>query len=537
MPISYLLAQEPIWVLIDLNGEVAGGGYIKTMRSLNKDQQKATFVDPDGKEPWPNPIVFDLNGTHRPIYFEFDSDNPNDTYFLEAYNAQNNLLWSVDKFFPGGSGGGGDTTTFISLQNYITNNQFIDHIDDTTNPVGVTNLVIAPSNHKGFTPALINPVVGNNGVVGPDIRFVKNNTAAADQITFPLFDMASFPLTGDVTPVDYVRYQNTTPTGPIGETYKAFQFPITQKVKNLSQQDMTFTIWAAVTATPVAIQPYIRQYFGSAPTASSEVLTTIGAPITLSTTWTQYVVPFTVPDVSTDSLGTPGEQTDDDAVYIQIGMPLNTQCDILFTKPGLFLGDVNPESIDFESYDQINAVNSTPRTADVRVSLSPSPPKGWVAMNDTTIGNIGSGANGRANQDTFQLYSTLYTAISNTYAPVSTGRTPPGNDMASAITDFLAGKTLALPLSLGRTLAGAGAGAGLTATVLGQNEGVETITLTGANMPMGVPFNSAGSGAATAATPGAINVPANNSNSYAQGSGTAFSIIQPTSFMNVFIKL
>lgn len=531
MSLSFLLAPIPKWVLLNNEGTAAGGAKLYTYRSLNKIQQKPVFQDPGGTEPWTNPILFDLNGVQGPFYWEVDSNDLGETYYLEAYDSEDNLLWTVDNYFPPGSGGGGgDVTTYIPITNYITNNVFIDNIPDTANPVGSTNLVIAPSNHKGFTPALINPVVTSYGVVGPDIRFVKNNTAATDQITFPLFPLASAPLTGDTTPVNYVRYQCTN--SPAGETYKSFQFPICQKVKNLSNQVMTFQLWAAVTATPVTLTIYTLQYYGSGTAATAPVQTTIGT-ITLTTTWTAYPFSFTVPDVSGNSIGTVGQQTDDDALYIQIGMPLGAPCDVLFTKPALYLGNIDPD-LDFESYDQINSINSTFRTGDIKTSLISSPPLGWVAMNDGSIGNVGSGATNRANADTFQLYKTIWDGVLDAWAPVSTGRG------ASAIADFVANKTLTLPLSLGRALSGAGAGAGLPSYALGQNTGAvsTSVTLVAANLPPhSHTYNGQGGINGFGFAQGTNTVSLNSGNG--PGTSTPFSVatVPPSSFFNVFIKL
>lgn len=534
MALSYLLAPTPRWVILDTNGGAAGGAKLYTYRSLNKTEKKAVYQDPGGTNAWTNPILFDLNGTQGPFYWEVDSDDLDETYYLEAYDSDNNLLWTQDDYSPPGSGGGGNVTTYIPIVNYITNNQFINHIDDTANPVGTTNLVIAPSNHKGFTPALLVPVVATYGVVGPDIRFIKNNAAATDQITFPVFPLASSPLTGDVTPVDYIRYQCTN--SPVGETYKNFQFPITQKVKNLANQAMTFGVWAAVTATPVTLSIYIRQYFGSGTAASPDTRTLIGT-ITLSTTWTWYPITFSIPSVAGKSLGTPGQQTNDDASYIQIEMPLGVPCDVLFTKPALFLGNVDPD-LEFDSYDQIDSINSTPRTGDVKSSYLAFAPPGWVSMNDGSIGNVGSGATNRANQDTFQLYKTIWDSVLDPYAPVSTGRG------ASAIADFIAGKTLTLPRALGRVMAEAGNGAGLTPTLLGQWSGAEAnaITLIAANLPphshtyqfnnnSGVP----GFGYANGTFRQTIGVSTGDGPGVSQP--FAVPTMQPATYMNFFIKL
>ena len=539
MTISYLLAPTPKWVIIDNSGGVAGGAKLYTYRSLNKTEKKTVYQDPAGTIPWTNPILFDLNGTQGPFYWAVDSDDLADTYYLEAYDAQNNLLWTVDDFYPPGSGGGGIVTSYIPIVNYITNNQFINHIDDIAGSILpnlslATNLVIAPSNHKGFTPATSVPVVGTNGTLGPDIRFVKSNTNAADNIFFPLFPLASYPLTGDVTPVDYVRYQCTN--SPAGETYKSFQFPITQKVKNLSNQSMTFGFWAAVAATPADINIYVRQYFGSGTAASAEVRTLIGTA-SLTTTWTWFPFNFAIPSVAGKSLGTPGQTTNDDALYIQIEMPLGIPCDIYFIKPALFLGDIDPE-LEFDSYDQIDSINTTPRTGDVRPGYLITAPGGWVPMNDGSIGNVGSGATTRANQDTFQLYKTVYDAVINTWAPVSGGRT------GSATNDFIAGKTLTLPRALGRVLAEAGAGAGLTATALGLWSGAEAYatTLVAANLPPHshtYTFTTVGAGFGFGFAQGTNLTTGAGNTGNGPGTSTAFatSAMQPGTYMNFYIKL
>lgn len=539
--ITYSLAPEPVWYIVNLDGTPSGGAQLFTKHSLNKDADYPTYTDGTGSEEWPNPIIFDLNGTHKPIYFASDSADLTDTYYLRVLDKNGNLIWDADNFFPGGSGGGGgDVTTFTSIKNYIANNQIINHIPDNAGPLP-TNLVIAPSNHKGFTPSLINPVVGTYGVLGSDIRFIKSNTSATDSISFPIFALASPSLTPDVTPSNYIRYVSSAGSS---EAYKNFQFPITQKVKNLSQQAMTFTIWAAVTSTPVTLSIYLRQYYGSGTAATAESTSTrplIGT-CSLTTTWTKFNIGFPVPNVAGNSIGTPGLQTNDDAVYIQVEMPLNTSCDVLFTKPCLFLGTINP-SIEFDTYDQIDSIDSTARCGDVKTSLLSSPPLGWLAMNDTTIGNAGSGAT-TAGDFTFQLYSTIYTSVIDAWAPVSGGRTAPGNTMTTAIADFLAGKTLTMPLSLGRALAGAGTGAGLTARVLGQNVGSETITL--AAMPLHNHaatvgnFLTTGSGSSDVVgggNIGTIGVTAATGGGTLNVRGAADGNMEPTTFFNVFIKL
>jgi hypothetical protein len=106
-------------------------------------------------------------------------------------------------------------------------------------------------------------------------------------------------------------------------------------------------------------------------------------------------------------------------------------------------------------------------TGDLKVTYKTSADPGWVFMNDGTIGNAASGATTRANADTQALFVHFWTVTADAQCPVSGGRG------ASAIADFNANKTIALPKVLGRALAIAGTGAGLTARVLGLAMGAQ----------------------------------------------------------------
>lgn len=545
MAITYSLAPIPIWIIMNNAGTAAGGARLFTYRSLNPTQHKIV-LDQYG-QPYPNPIIFDLNGTQGPFYWQVDDSDLDDKYYLEAYEApipgsgsdRGPLIWTLNNYSPTGSGGGGVIINNVPLTNYIANNVFIDHIDDMSTFENLTNLVIAPSNHKGFTPALINPVVSTYGTLGPDTRFVKNDTGiASDKITFPLFALDNSPLISDVTPVDYILYECTG--NPVGEIYKSFQFPITQKVKNLSNKEMTFKVWAKVSSGTVTINAYVLQYFGSGTSASAEVRQIIDS-FDLDTNWQSCVGNVIIPDLIGKSLGTPGQQTDDDALYVQLDMPLGISCQISFTKPSLYLGEFNPDE-NFETYDQINSIDSTPRTGDIKTSMISSAPKGWVALNDGSIGNVGSLATTRANQDTFQLYKTIWDGVLDAWAPVSTGRG------ASAIDDFVANKTLTLPRSLGRALSGAGAGSGLTPRVLGEYDGNESnsVSISGVNLPPHTHTVSSNAGTNVTGAQNVMALAQTSSTSYSafsvgNGPGTSTPLdvpsVTPSSFMNVFIKL
>lgn len=88
------------------------------------------------------------------------------------------------------------------------------------------------------------------------------------------------------------------------------------------------------------------------------------------------------------------------------------------------------------------------QTGYIMWSLKAGDVTGFVRLNGRTIGNAGSGALERANDDTEDLFVYLWDAQNNFYCPVSGGRG------GSGAADFAAGKTLTLPDLRGRAIAG-----------------------------------------------------------------------------------
>lgn len=447
MTISYSLGENPKWLIANNVGTLAGGAKLFSYRNLNRTEQKAIYQDSGGNIPYTNPIIFDLNGTRGPLYFKIDSTATDDTYYLVAKDSSDNLLWTIENYSPNtGSGGGGNVTTYINADNLIGNNVFLDNIgvpNVAINTSSSTNLVLAPSNHQGF----VEITTATGGAVGPDLRFIKNITTATDSITFTDFLAAENPLGSDVTPKQYIRYTSTLTTG---ESYKCFQFPICHHVKNLDNKEITFTVWMRTGSGTRTVPIYYRQYFGSggAPSVDNRQNPT---NFLVTTDWTKFSVTFTPDTIVGKTLGTCG----DDATYIQIEMPLDQTATIDFTKPCLFVGNINP-SFTFETYDQIDAVVQGNRTGDIRMALNAFQPLGWVAANNGTIGSASSNATTRANSDTFPLYATIWNAMSaaQTYAPMYSSAGVLVAYGSNASTDFAANNQLSLTKALGQVFAG-----------------------------------------------------------------------------------
>lgn len=194
-------------------------------------------------------------------------------------------------------------------------------------------------------------------------------------------------------------------------------------------------------------------------------------------------------------------------------------------------------------------------TGDVKPTLKTTADSGWVMLNDGTIGDATSGGTTRANADTSALYALLWANCANAQCAVSTGRG------GSAAADFAAHKTLALPKALGRALSAAGAGSGLTSRVLGLTTGQETIALTTTELPThNHTVNDPGhthvqrrddlGGASDALNAGNVanstvlggdggptrssttGITTNNN-----GTGTAFTLMQPSAFVNWMVML
>jgi hypothetical protein len=446
MAITYSLGFNPIWYIADLVGKPLAGGFLATFSSLNHSQFQAVYEDPAGLLPWPYltipnvgslGIQFDENGQQGPFYFALDSTNPTNLYYLEVYDKNGVLQWTVDNYIPS-TGGGGSVTEALELTNLVVNNVFWRNIGASASPIGVTSLTVAPSANTGLAVTTSN--------ADPDMVFLKNNTAATDTLTFTKFTLGSNPLINDVTPVYYLNY---TCTGSgAGETYKYIQIPITSGVENLSATELTFTIWARVNSGNTSLTAQMMQFFGDGAGASSSVTTAINT-FTLTNAWQKFVMQVTLPSVSGKTLGGCGN----DGLFLQIQYPLSATCNIDIAKPSLYLGTMAPAQ-DYQTNDMINAVIDSPRTGDFRTSLLKTTTGGWVPCNDGTIGNASSNASTRANSDTFPLFNLLWPLLS-TYVPMYNSAGAAAARGASAIVDYVANNKLSLTAMLGRVISGA----------------------------------------------------------------------------------
>jgi hypothetical protein len=453
----FTIEPNPHWVIIDNFSKLPNGAAIYTYRTLDPSQFKPAFQDAAGQIPYGQPIVGFGNGTMPPIFWEFDPNNPNETYYIRVYDSADpttqQFLWDFNGLSGNAGSGGGSVVNAYDIENLIVNNVFFRNIGTQIGtPSLPTSLTLAPGLHEGFVNDPANVNVINNGPVGGDIIFAKNNTTSTDRIDFPSFTpLGIHALPGqDPTPQIYFEY-NCSGAGS-GETYKYVQFPVSQGVQNLSAQPVTIKIYARCNSGNPTLQLNWRQFFGSGGAPSADVITPAAAPFALTTAWQAFLVNAIVPDVTGKTLGSCGN----DGLFLQVSFPLSpATTNIDFIKPQMFLGTISPV-LQYDSNDEIDSFINTPRTGDTRTSLN-SFALGWINMDDGTIGNASSNASARNNIDTFPLFDLIWNTFQSnqSLAPMYTSGAVAVPYGADPTTDFTANRQLALTRNLGRVMIGA----------------------------------------------------------------------------------
>lgn len=155
---------------------------------------------------------------------------------------------------------------------------------------------------------------------------------------------------------------------------------------------------------------------------------------------------------------------------------------------GVVSGGSEVATIDSEGFkDTAGLLITAVPTGAMMMFGATTAPTGWVRCNALTIGSAASGATERANADTEDLFSFLWTNYSDTVCAVSSGRG------ASAAADYAANKTIALPDLRGRALFGLDTMGNSAAARLGDvvtdettngaTGGTERVTIAKTNLP------------------------------------------------------
>ena len=135
-------------------------------------------------------------------------------------------------------------------------------------------------------------------------------------------------------------------------------------------------------------------------------------------------------------------------------------------------------------------------TGFVKDFLGSTAPTGYVFASGRTIGNATSGGTERANADTSDLFTLLWTDYSNSILQIQTSAGAGTTRGASAAADYAANKRMPLPDlrgvgTIGKDNMGGSAanrvttaGSGIDGVTLGANGGAQNVTLTSAEMPV-----------------------------------------------------
>lgn len=454
MTISYVLAPIPKWYFADKNGNPLGNGTMQVKSSLNPSLDKLVYQTPDGSTPYTDPVVFDLNGTAGPFYWQLDSDNPDDLYFLDVYDTDGNPIFNINNYpIAGGGGGGGGGTTILPIKNIISNSSFINNIDSTS-AQPISNLTfLSPSSHTNF--------------LYPDLTFIQSGVSnAIDTVTFNKFTpLGTNPFSPDYVSAYYINY--TCLNNASGEVFKGYRIPLCPFVNTMAAQTFSLTFYARANSGANVINIRLRQFFGSGGSPSADVTTTpLSATLTSSFVAYQFII--TLPSVGGKTIG----NSNDDGTYLEILMPNNQSTSIDIAKPFMFPGNIFPLS-EFETFEEIASRIENPRTGDVKFtsnlfsnSRDRSLQAGWIPLNDGTIGNSSSNATTRANSNTWLLYKTLWENTIATYCPIYNSSGVIVVKGASALADWNNNNQIQLIRMLGRV-------PGATTTSINQNYTVD----------------------------------------------------------------
>jgi len=442
MTISYTLQPIPDWYFPDLTGKPLAGGKMYAYSSLNPSQFKPVFQDPSGTNQWPNPIIFSENGTAGPFYWELDTDNPDDLYFIQIFDSANNLVYSINQYPISGGSGGGSVNTVQNIENLVINSAFINNIVNTSVQPIANDTLLCPGAHQYL--------------IYPDITFIQSGVSnAQDGVSFlPFTPLGNNPLAPDFATPYYLNYNCLN--NPTGEIYKGIRIPISQNVNSIANQIFTFVFYARANSGSNTLNIQLLQYFGSGGSPSSPVTTNLTpSSITLTSSFAVYSINFSVPPVATKNLG----NSNDDGTYLEILLPTGSQCNIDIAKPALYIGSTFP-NVFYESVDETTYEIETPRTGDIKISMnsfSMGNKYGWIPLDDGTIGNSSSNATTRAAPDAFLLYKLIYenTSIDNCPLYNSSGV---AISKTSLLTDWNANNQIRLPKTVGRVLADRGTG-------------------------------------------------------------------------------
>lgn len=418
MATTYVLVPQPFWIFNDAVGRPAANGKIFFYYSDTR-LPRAVFKDSSGLFPWDTADGLILDGAGMVpgvLYFENDELT---RYFVEVYDAAGDLIDTVDELPASGSGGSGPITNYFITDNYIDNVDF------------------------KFNSGTISPIpVGDTEIAAGKWFFRKAENFATDNITFNRIPLGS--INPNFNPEFEFVYTATAFSG--SETDKDL-YVSEPNVKTFSNEEITIDFWCNSSVAANA-QIYIRQHFGTGGSPSLDVIQL--TPFVLPVGYARVTITLNVPSVVSKSLGTNG----DDAFDIGIRLPLSTPIVFKATEFRIVRGNIVPVNGTFDTYSQTKYKtfyedpSSFFMIGDIISTFiyqGETGRAGFIRLFDTDIGSSASGSF-YADDKYLNLFVLLWNSVGDENCPVSGGRGPSGE------ADFVANKTMQLPLNEGRVI-------------------------------------------------------------------------------------
>ncbi len=283
MMTTFNLAPVPRWYFRDAAGVPLANGTMLAFRDTNRSELKAVFQDAAGTLAYVQPIQFDAAGSQGPFYWASDEN-----YFLELFDADGSLVWTIPGFNAPQDGSIIPVTTNIDFINYIGDAQF-DYITSIS-----------------FTTLKTFQKIGSTSWF-----FTKTNTSATDQILMVPFAPGSTTPPND--PHQYFSYQCSV--AGAGETTKdlEWRFP---SVFSFENREVSIALFGQSATAANQVEVIARQHFGTGGAPSPDVETAF-TTFALGVAWAQFMISGVPPNISGKTLGTNG----DDYLSITFRLP------------------------------------------------------------------------------------------------------------------------------------------------------------------------------------------------------------------------
>lgn len=318
--ISYILGTNPVLQFTDNQGNFLTYGRVRTLDWATR-QPKATYYDPAGLKPRPNPFPLDSVGRAFEVYFSDEG-----AYYLELINQQGIKIWSSQEPYIPAGGGGGNITVATEENNLFINGQ----------------MRFFPTSEYKPIPNGISANVAEGGW-----EFDKAGTNLNDGLEFLRFTADNTDV--DASPTYYLRYFCNGVA--VDETKKDLIYTF-QDVRTLADNQISVSAWVrSAIEGDYPIEVYAVQNFGTSSTVSpSATVTTLLGIYTPTTAWANYSLTATIPSLSGKTIGT----NNDDNLQIVFRMPLNSIADLELTN-FYFKRGAQSNKYYYESYEEIDA--------------------------------------------------------------------------------------------------------------------------------------------------------------------------------------